>query len=310
MANESAKRLMAKNAATLQKYVYVILGVNVRTSRCRSYLLPRLHVHSPSATHTAWMPCRRSTPHAYALQALYVLFRVYYLWDSFSRWHMGAYAAILLAYLALYSFLKLSATPKYAPLAQGGGLVSAGSDLEQKGLIECVFPILPICRSPCFPIYHPHLFQGGPTREHKSSESPTPKSTPCTPQVHPTLSSDSQMHMPLSFSTFLQIHVGSTLRDHLLAAEHRIPLRLVLALLARAAYDRRLLSLDDDHLPVDQQTGPRAHAWRAAAKGRETLKESTVRPPRVGAHRRHVCLRRWWQPAVVFLLQVQTETPD
>lgn len=202
MANESAKRLMAKNAATLQKYVYVILGVNVRTSRCRSYLLPRLHVHSPSATHTAWMPCRRSTPHAYALQALYVLFRVYYLWDSFSRWHMGAYAAILLAYLALYSFLKLSATPKYAPLAQGGGLVSAGSDLEQKGLIECVFPFSPYVAAHAFPFITHTFFQGGPTREHKSSESPTPKSTACTPQVHPTLSSDSHMRMPLSFQRF------------------------------------------------------------------------------------------------------------
>tara|TARA_B100000513_G_scaffold195169_1_gene125270 strand:+ start:2480 stop:3115 length:636 start_codon:yes stop_codon:yes gene_type:complete len=162
MANESAKRLMAKNAATLQKYVYVILGVNVRTSRCRSYLLPRLHVHSPSATHTAWMPCRRSTPHAYALQALYVLFRVYYLWDSFSRWHMGAYAAILLAYLALYSFLKLSATPKYAPLAQGGGLVSAGSDLEQKGLIECVFPFSPYVAAHAFPFITHTFFRVAP----------------------------------------------------------------------------------------------------------------------------------------------------
>ena len=162
MANESAKRLMAKNVATLQKYVYVILGVNVRTSRCRSYLLPRLHVHSPSATHTAWMPCRRSTPHAYALQALYVLFRVYYLWDSFSRWHMGAYAAILLAYLALYSFLKLSATPKYAPLAQGGGLVSAGSDLEQKGLIECVFPFSPYVAAHAFPFITHTFFRVAP----------------------------------------------------------------------------------------------------------------------------------------------------
>ena len=156
----------------------------------------------------------------------------------------------------------------------------------------------------------PTPFSGWPHKRAQELRESDPKvyslhpASPSHPLKH------SQMHMPLSFSTFLQIHVGSTLRDHLLAAEHRIPLRLVLALLARAAYDRRLLSLDDDHLPVDQQTGPRAHAWRAAAKGRETLKESTVRPPRVGAHRRHVCLRRWWQPAVVFLLQVQTETPD
>lgn len=82
---------------------------------------------------------RASLSHACACapQALYVLYRVWYLWDSFSRGHMGGFGATLLAYLALYFFLKLSATPKYAPLAQGGGLVSAGSDLDQKGVIEC-----------------------------------------------------------------------------------------------------------------------------------------------------------------------------
>lgn len=79
---------------------------------------------------------------AHRLQALYGLYRVYYLWNTFSNLHATGLAITVLLYLALYFFLSKSASPKYAPLAQGGALVSAGVDLNQEGVIEYTWDML------------------------------------------------------------------------------------------------------------------------------------------------------------------------
>ena len=75
-------------------------------------------------------------------QALYILYRMYYLWDTFSRLHMAAFAATTITYARLYFFLAKAAAPKYAPLAQGGALVSGGSDLNSKGVLEYTWDLL------------------------------------------------------------------------------------------------------------------------------------------------------------------------
>ena len=118
------------------------------------------------------------------MQALYVLYRVVYLWDTFSLWHMGGFALLLTVYAVVWFMLTKAAAPqcvrrpapastaehrrapppsiaapgsaltakagrraglsprstaqraarvcgRYAPLKDGGALISGGSDLDQ-----------------------------------------------------------------------------------------------------------------------------------------------------------------------------------
>ena len=73
-------------------------------------------------------------------QALYGLYRMAYLWDSFSNWHMVGFGLTSTIYAIIYFMFSKSAKPTYAPLAEGGGLISGGTDLDQKGVIECARP--------------------------------------------------------------------------------------------------------------------------------------------------------------------------
>jgi hypothetical protein len=102
MANEANKKRVITNAALMSKWRMIILGAN----------------------------------------ALYVLFRMVYLWDSFSHWHMCGFALTSIIYLATYSLLHKAAAPVYAPLAQGGALISGGEDMRQEGVIEYSWDML------------------------------------------------------------------------------------------------------------------------------------------------------------------------
>ncbi|KAL1507087.1 hypothetical protein AB1Y20_007946 [Prymnesium parvum] len=102
MANDSAKKRVIINRELMQRYRRIILGVN----------------------------------------ALYVLFRMWYLWPSFSNWHMGGFALTSTIYAACYFMLSKAAAPKYAPLAEGGALISGGEDLGQAGVLEYTWDML------------------------------------------------------------------------------------------------------------------------------------------------------------------------
>ena len=52
----------------------------------------------------------RSLP-AGAVQALYVLYRVVYLWATFSLWHMGGFALLLAVYGVVWFMLTKAAEP-------------------------------------------------------------------------------------------------------------------------------------------------------------------------------------------------------
>jgi hypothetical protein len=126
MAGDSAKKIMAQNAEYMSRYRLIILVVNVRV--CHTHTLPRHCAHSlPSG------PC--------ACQALYIAYRMYYLWESFTRWHMGGFALTTTIYVSTYALFSTSATPKRAPLKDGGKIISGGTDLNQSGLIECAATI-------------------------------------------------------------------------------------------------------------------------------------------------------------------------
>ena len=99
MAGDAAKKLLKQNSATMSKYRLIILAVN----------------------------------------AVYALYRIYYLWETFSSYHVAAFALTTFVYGALYLFLSSSATPKYKP---GGELLSVGVDLNQKGVIEYTWDML------------------------------------------------------------------------------------------------------------------------------------------------------------------------
>ena len=75
-------------------------------------------------------------------QVLYVAYRIYYLYESFSGWHMCGAALLALAYAICYFMLSKAAAPTYAPLEKGGGLVSGGADMSQAGVIEYTWDIL------------------------------------------------------------------------------------------------------------------------------------------------------------------------
>merc|ERR1711935_862842 len=102
MANEAAKKRVIKNREVIGKYRLVLLGAN----------------------------------------ALYVLYRVVYLWASFSLWHMGGFALLLAVYGVVWFMLTKAAEPVYAPLKDGGALISGGDDLDQEGVIEYCWDML------------------------------------------------------------------------------------------------------------------------------------------------------------------------
>jgi len=103
MANDAAKKLVITNAALKRKYRLIILGIN----------------------------------------ALYILFRVWYLWESFSGWHMCGLALTSTVYAVCYLIIHMSATPKYKPLHEGGALISGGEDMDMKGgVIEYTWDML------------------------------------------------------------------------------------------------------------------------------------------------------------------------
>ena len=66
-----------------------------------------------------------------------MLFRMVYLWDSFSNWHMCGFGLTCTVYMVTYGLLSKAAAPRYAPLNEGGALISGGEDMDQKGVIEC-----------------------------------------------------------------------------------------------------------------------------------------------------------------------------
>jgi len=55
---------------------------------------------------------------AVLLQVIYGLYRVGYLWKSFSGWHIAGAVAMVLTYLGIYRFLSSAAATKHAPLSQ------------------------------------------------------------------------------------------------------------------------------------------------------------------------------------------------
>ena len=83
----------------------------------------------------------RALPHA-ARQALYIANRMWRLWETFSGWHMCAFAITTVAYAVCYFLLARAGSPKYAPLEKGGALISGGSDLSQAGVIEYTWDML------------------------------------------------------------------------------------------------------------------------------------------------------------------------
>jgi len=102
MANDSAKKLLATNQALMKKYTAIIVGAN----------------------------------------ALYIAYRVAYLWSTFSGWHIAGYSILLLVYAVCYFMLSRAAAPTYKPLNEGGALVSGGSDLSQGGVLEYTWDML------------------------------------------------------------------------------------------------------------------------------------------------------------------------
>lgn len=78
-----------------------------------------------------WLPPARCIA-----QALYIGYRVVYLWDTYSAWHIAGGTLLVTVNVGTYLFFSRSASPKYAPLAEGGKLISAGVDLNQDGLLE------------------------------------------------------------------------------------------------------------------------------------------------------------------------------
>ena len=94
MANEAAKKRVIKNREVIGKYRLILLGTNVRATPA--------HWRSP-LHHRRWI--------AGTVQALYVLYRVVYLWDTFSLWHMGGFALLFTVYAVVWFMLTKAAAP-------------------------------------------------------------------------------------------------------------------------------------------------------------------------------------------------------
>ena len=78
-------------------------------------------------------------------QAIYVAFRVLYLWSTFSGWHTAGFVLLLTAYLVLYGFLRRAAAPTYRA---DGVLLDGGADMDAKGVTECAPAACPRQLSP------------------------------------------------------------------------------------------------------------------------------------------------------------------
>jgi hypothetical protein len=96
---------------------------------------------SASLSHVGLPPCRLRARRV-RTQALYIAYRVAYLWSTFSGWHIAGYSILLLVYAVCYFMLSRAAAPTYKPLNEGGALVSGGSDLSQGGVIEYTWDML------------------------------------------------------------------------------------------------------------------------------------------------------------------------
>ena len=75
-------------------------------------------------------------------QALYIGYRMYHLWATFSSWHIAGFSLLTFVYATCYFILARAAAPKYAPLEKGGALISGGTDLSQAGVIEYTWDML------------------------------------------------------------------------------------------------------------------------------------------------------------------------
>ena len=104
MANEAAKKRVIKNREVIGKYRLILLGANVRA--------PPAHWRAPLHRHRQLDPDR--FPVGAAAQALYVLYRVVYLWATFSLWHMGGFALMLAVYGVVWFMLTKAAEPQCA----------------------------------------------------------------------------------------------------------------------------------------------------------------------------------------------------
>lgn len=103
MGNDSAKKRILTNTAVLRKYNVIILAVN----------------------------------------ATYVAHRMYYLWATFSRWHIAAFVMTSLVYAVTYiAIIRKAAAARWKPLSEGGALISGGDDLDQKGVLEYCWDML------------------------------------------------------------------------------------------------------------------------------------------------------------------------
>ena len=67
---------------------------------------------------------------------------MYYLWATFSSWHIAGFCLTTTVYAVCYFMLSRAAAPVYAPLEKGGGLVSGGSDMSQSGVTEYTWDML------------------------------------------------------------------------------------------------------------------------------------------------------------------------
>ena len=90
MANEGNKKRLAANAAFMKTHTMILLIVN----------------------------------------AIYLAYRVGLHFASFSGWHWAGLAFTSFVYLLTYYLLRESAKPRYAPLNDGGALLSGGEDMD------------------------------------------------------------------------------------------------------------------------------------------------------------------------------------
>ena len=71
------------------------------------------------------------------VNAIYLAYRVGLHFASFSGWHWVGLGFTSFVYLLTYYLLRESAKPRYAPLNDGGALLSGGEDMDaQGGVIE------------------------------------------------------------------------------------------------------------------------------------------------------------------------------
>ena len=152
MANDAAKKRLATNIALKKKHTNFILGFNVRRlfsfsatqrrpclrplflSRARYRQSKNVRHHHLLTRASFFSPC---------VQAIYILYRIYFLWSTFSSWHIAGFSLTSTVYLVCYFLLFRLDGPQYEPLEKGGALKSGGADLSQSGgVIEYTWDML------------------------------------------------------------------------------------------------------------------------------------------------------------------------